>query len=133
MFSETELSCGTRARAQPYLLLVASAHMHVPLAPAVAEPSGDEVYASSLRELDGLVGALKAAADETDRGNTLIWFTGRTVSHLPSCDKSEHRVMESAKCLCALGDNGPWEEKCQFAGSVGPFTGKWQTSKGVTN
>ncbi|XP_027883615.1 arylsulfatase G [Xiphophorus couchianus] len=92
-----------RARAQPYLLLVASAHMHVPLAPAVAEPSGDEVYAASLRELDGLVGALKAVADETDRGNTLIWFTG---------------------------DNGPWEEKCQFAGSVGPFTGKWQTSKG---
>ncbi|XP_054877091.1 arylsulfatase G [Poeciliopsis prolifica] len=92
-----------RARAQPYLLLVASAHMHVPLAPAVAEPSGDVVYAASLRELDGLVGAIKAAADETDRGNTLIWFTG---------------------------DNGPWEEKCQFAGSVGPFTGKWQTSKG---
>ncbi|XP_043959532.1 arylsulfatase G isoform X2 [Gambusia affinis] len=92
-----------RARAQPYLLLVASAHMHVPLAPAVAELSGDAVYAASLRELDGLVGALKAAADETDRGNTLIWFTG---------------------------DNGPWEEKCQFAGSVGPFTGKWQTSKG---
>lgn len=29
-----------------------------------------------------------------------------------------------------LGDNGPWEQKCQYAGSVGPFTGKWQTKKG---
>lgn len=29
-----------------------------------------------------------------------------------------------------LGDNGPWEQKCQYAGSVGPFTGKWQTNKG---
>ena len=32
--------------------------------------------------------------------------------------------------LC-LGDNGPWEQKCQFAGSVGPFKGKWQTSRGM--
>lgn len=30
-----------------------------------------------------------------------------------------------------LGDNGPWEQKCQYAGSVGPFTGKWQTNKGT--
>lgn len=29
-----------------------------------------------------------------------------------------------------LGDNGPWEQKCEFAGSAGPFLGKWQTSKG---
>ncbi|MEQ2266991.1 hypothetical protein XENORESO_000300 [Xenotaenia resolanae] len=93
---------GARARAQPYLLFVTSAHMHVPLAPTVANSSGDGVYAASLRELDGLVGAIKAAADETDKGNTLIWFTG---------------------------DNGPWEQKCEFAGSVGPFTGKWQTNK----
>ncbi|KAM4715655.1 arylsulfatase G isoform 1-T2 [Anableps anableps] len=92
-----------RARAQPYLLFVASAHMHVPLAPTAANSAGDRVYAASLRELDGLVGALKAAASETDKGNTLIWFTG---------------------------DNGPWEQKCQFAGSVGPFTGKWQINKG---
>ncbi|KAM4527042.1 arylsulfatase G isoform 1-T3 [Fundulus diaphanus] len=92
-----------RARAQPYLLFVASAHMHVPLAPSVANSSADRVYAASLQELDSLVGALKAAADEADKGNTLIWFTG---------------------------DNGPWEQKCQFAGSVGPFTGTWQIKKG---
>lgn len=63
--------------------------MHVPLAPAVADSSGDGVYASSLRELDGLVGALKAAADERDEGNTFIWFTGRTVLYLLSYDKLE--------------------------------------------
>uniref|UniRef100_A0A8C6MHW3 Arylsulfatase G n=1 Tax=Nothobranchius furzeri TaxID=105023 RepID=A0A8C6MHW3_NOTFU len=97
-----------RARGQPYLLYIASAHMHVPLAPpllaATAAPRrSDGVYAASLQELDDLVGAIKTAADETDRDNTLIWFTG---------------------------DNGPWDQKCQYAGSVGPFTGKWQTNKG---
>lgn len=35
--------------------------------------------------------------------------------------------------MCALhvGDNGPWEQKCQYAGSVGPFKGKWQSSRGI--
>uniref|UniRef100_A0A1A7XLP3 Arylsulfatase G n=1 Tax=Iconisemion striatum TaxID=60296 RepID=A0A1A7XLP3_9TELE len=99
-----------RVRGQPYLLYVASAHMHVPLAPPLsadaptaAHRCRDGVYAASLQELDDLVGAIKTAADEADKDNTLIWFTG---------------------------DNGPWEQKCQYAGSVGPFTGKWQTNKG---
>lgn len=26
------------------------------------------------------------------------------------------------------GDNGPWEEKCELSGSVGPFIGMWQAS-----
>ncbi|XP_028286558.1 arylsulfatase G isoform X2 [Parambassis ranga] len=86
---------------QPYLLYIALAHMHVPLAPP--RPQNDGVYAASLRELDSLVGAVKITSDNTDKDHTLIWFTG---------------------------DNGPWEQKCQYAGSVGPFTGKWQTSKG---
>jgi arylsulfatase G len=25
-------------------------------------------------------------------------------------------------------DNGPWEEKCELSGSVGPFIGMWQAS-----
>lgn len=29
-----------------------------------------------------------------------------------------------------LGDNGPWAQKCELAGSVGPFTGSWQTRQG---
>ncbi|KAM8836853.1 arylsulfatase G isoform 3-T5 [Spinachia spinachia] len=91
-----------RQRGQPYLLYVALAHMHVPLAPPLHPHSGD-VYAASLREMDRLVGAVKSASDAADKDNTLILFTG---------------------------DNGPWERKCQYSGSVGPFVGKWQTSRG---
>ncbi|XP_029311793.1 arylsulfatase G [Cottoperca gobio] len=87
---------------QPYLLYIALAHMHVPLAPPLP-PDDGKVYTASLREMDSLVGAVKSASDDTDKDNTLIWFTG---------------------------DNGPWEQKCQYAGSVGPFMGKWQTSRG---
>ncbi|XP_037547281.1 arylsulfatase G [Nematolebias whitei] len=96
-----------RTRGQPYLLYVALAHMHVPLAPPLSPDApttphypSDDVYTASLQELDGLIGELKTASD---KDNALIWFTG---------------------------DNGPWEQKCQYAGSVGPFTGKWQTNKG---
>lgn len=98
-----------RERGQPYFLYIALAHMHVPLAPPLSPDATittahtEGVYAASLRELDSLVGAVKITCDDTDKDNTLIWFTG---------------------------DNGPWEQKCQYAGSVGPFTGKWQTSRG---
>ncbi|XP_062331657.1 arylsulfatase G isoform X2 [Osmerus eperlanus] len=94
-----------RQQGHPYLLYVALAHMHVPLAPSPSVSNGTEggAYAASLREMDSLVGAIKNASDWTDQNNTLIWFTG---------------------------DNGPWEQKCQYAGSAGPFQGKWQTSRG---
>lgn len=107
----TRIIQNARERGQPYFLYIALAHMHVPLAPPLPpdasatahHPDDDKVYAASLREMDGLVGAVKSASDDTDKNNTLIWFTG---------------------------DNGPWEQKCQYAGSVGPFMGKWQTSRG---
>lgn len=78
------INCLCRERGQPYLLYIALAHMHVPLAPplppdasATARRPGDgKVYAASLREMDGLVGAVKSASDDTDKDNTLIWFTG---------------------------------------------------------
>nr|XP_046233545.1 arylsulfatase G [Scatophagus argus] len=100
-----------RERGQPYFLYIALAHMHVPLAPplppdasaAARLPDDGKVYSASLREMDSLVGAIKSFSDETDKHNTLIWFTG---------------------------DNGPWEQKCQYTGSVGPFVGKWQVSRG---
>ncbi|TNN74612.1 Arylsulfatase G [Liparis tanakae] len=74
-----------RQRGQPYLLYIALAHMHVPLAPPLASddsatsrrPDDGEVYAASLREMDSLVGAVKSASDATDKDNTLIWFTDR--------------------------------------------------------
>ncbi|KAK7919801.1 hypothetical protein WMY93_011085 [Mugilogobius chulae] len=91
-----------REKGKPYLLYLALAHMHVPLAPRLRPPltSHQTVYATSLQEMDSLVGVLKSAVEGSD---TLIWFTG---------------------------DNGPWEQKCQYAGSVGPFKGKWQVKKG---
>uniref|UniRef100_H2V0E1 Arylsulfatase G n=1 Tax=Takifugu rubripes TaxID=31033 RepID=H2V0E1_TAKRU len=101
----TRIIQNARAQGQPYFLYIALAHMHVPLAPPVgaSATNDNKVYAASLQEMDDLVGAIKRISDETDRDNTLIWFTG---------------------------DNGPWEQKCQYAGSVGPFVGKWQTSRG---
>ncbi|KAK2820774.1 hypothetical protein Q5P01_023733 [Channa striata] len=100
-----------REQGKPYFLYIALSHMHVPLAPALPpdppyssyHSNEVKVYASSLQEMDNLVGAVKVTSDDIDKDNTLIWFTG---------------------------DNGPWEQKCQYAGNVGPFIGKWQTSRG---
>ncbi|KAG9350319.1 hypothetical protein JZ751_026673 [Albula glossodonta] len=94
----------SRERGKPFFLYVALSHMHVPLSPGVTLAQEDPglIYATSLREMDGLVGAIKNASDYYDKDNTLIWFTG---------------------------DNGPWTQKCQFSGSVGPFLGKWQTDR----
>ena len=76
-----------RERKQPFLLYVALAHMHVPLAPqGVAEgegvTEGEGVYAATLREMDRLVGAIKATSDLLDKENNLILFTGRCVDKL---------------------------------------------------
>lgn len=73
-----------RERGQPYFLYIALAHMHVPLAPSLSAdgsattrpPNHSNVYTASLREMDSLIGAVKSLSDETDRNNTLIWFTG---------------------------------------------------------
>ncbi|KAM6164331.1 arylsulfatase G [Rhynchocyon petersi] len=93
------------ADGRPFLLYVAPAHMHVPL-PAT-RPSADlpglTPYAAALREMDGLVGQIKGEVDRMAKGNTLIWFTG---------------------------DNGPWAQKCELAGSMGPFMGLWQGRRG---
>lgn len=76
--------------------------MHVPLAhaPQYDNVTGRGVYTDTLRELDGLVESILVAVKQTNN-NTLFWFTS---------------------------DNGPWEEKCELSGSVGPFIGMWQTS-----
>lgn len=76
---QTAIWISCRERGQPYFLYVALAHMHVPLAPPLSAAchTGDSgVYAASLREMDALIGAVKTISDETDRNNTLIWFTG---------------------------------------------------------
>lgn len=94
-----------RTSGRPFLLYVGLAHMHVPLPETQlsADPRGRGPYAAGLREMDRLMGRIKDTVDRTAKENTLIWFTG---------------------------DNGPWAQKCELAGSVGPFAGSWQVRRG---
>ncbi|KAJ6656429.1 hypothetical protein lerEdw1_003717 [Lerista edwardsae] len=90
----------------PFFLYLALAHVHVPL--VLAEPPWNlscllDPYGANLREMDALVGQIKDKVDSTAKENTFLWFTG---------------------------DNGPWSEKCEFAGSIGPYTGQWQRRRG---
>uniref|UniRef100_A0A7M4FL89 Arylsulfatase G n=1 Tax=Crocodylus porosus TaxID=8502 RepID=A0A7M4FL89_CROPO len=98
-------SASARKSERPFFLYLALAHMHVPL--VIAQPpscsSVKDVYGASLREMDTLVGQLKEEIDSSGEENTLLWFTG---------------------------DNGPWAQKCELAGSVGPFIGTWQCQRG---
>ncbi|XP_019397900.1 PREDICTED: arylsulfatase G isoform X3 [Crocodylus porosus] len=98
------IQCARKSE-RPFFLYLALAHMHVPL--VIAQPpscsSVKDVYGASLREMDTLVGQLKEEIDSSGEENTLLWFTG---------------------------DNGPWAQKCELAGSVGPFIGTWQCQRG---
>lgn len=37
-------------------------------------------------------------------------------------------LLLALRLFIIAGDNGPWEEKCELSGSVGPFIGMWQAS-----
>ncbi|XP_022375743.1 arylsulfatase G [Enhydra lutris kenyoni] len=93
------------ASGRPFLLYMGLAHMHVPLSRTQlsADSQGQRPYSAGLREMDSLVGQIKDKVDHTAKENTFLWFTG---------------------------DNGPWAQKCELAGSVGPFTGSWQVHQG---
>ncbi|XP_072846889.2 arylsulfatase G isoform X3 [Pogona vitticeps] len=91
-------------KSRPFLLYLALAHMHVPLVSPKSPqrlPLQDP-YGANLQEMDALVGRIKDEIDSM-KEDTFLWFTG---------------------------DNGPWSEKCQYAGSVGPYTGIWQRKRG---
>ncbi|NXO13885.1 ARSG Arylsulfatase, partial [Oriolus oriolus] len=88
---------------RPYFLYLALAHMHVPLTPPLPPAPGRGIYGASLSEMDALVGRIKEVADSHGKGNTLVWFAG---------------------------DNGPWAQKCELAGCLGPFVGAWQRQRG---
>ncbi|XP_064584522.1 arylsulfatase G isoform X1 [Zonotrichia leucophrys gambelii] len=90
------------AKGQPFFLYLALAHMHVPLVPPLPPGPGRGIYGASLGEMDALVARVKEAADSLGRGSTLLWFTG---------------------------DNGPWAQKCELAGRLGPFVGAWQRQR----
>eukprot|EP00656_Telonema_subtile_P043815 TRINITY_DN50118_c0_g1_i1.p1 TRINITY_DN50118_c0_g1~~TRINITY_DN50118_c0_g1_i1.p1 ORF type:complete len:248 (-),score=50.60 TRINITY_DN50118_c0_g1_i1:62-805(-) len=38
--------------------------------------------------------------------------------------------LQNDTLVLVTGDNGPWECKCKYAGSSGPFTGQWQKQHG---
>ena len=63
---------------RPFLLYVALAHMHVPLARMLpsAGSRGQRPYSASLQEMDHLVGRIKDAVDLAGKNNTFLWFTG---------------------------------------------------------
>ncbi|XP_056673235.1 arylsulfatase G isoform X2 [Monodelphis domestica] len=90
---------------RPFFLYLALTHMHVPLTVThqSADLPGQRVYKDSLWEMDNLVGRIKDKVDSISKENTFLWFTG---------------------------DNGPWSQKCELAGHVGPFTGLWQMNRG---
>ncbi|NXF92425.1 ARSG Arylsulfatase, partial [Eubucco bourcierii] len=88
---------------RPFFLYLALAHMHVPLEVPSLPPSASGIYGAALSEMDALVGWIKQVADSQGKGSTLLWFTG---------------------------DNGPWAQKCELAGRLGPFVGAWQRQRG---
>ncbi|XP_051889201.1 arylsulfatase G isoform X5 [Pristis pectinata] len=94
-----------RESMHPFFLYFAPAHMHVPLQynSQFANTSTRGPYGDGLRELDYAIGRILEEVNADFQNNTLVWFAG---------------------------DNGPWSEKCEFSGSVGPFEGIWQTQQG---
>ncbi|XP_065591489.1 arylsulfatase G [Cyrtonyx montezumae] len=90
-----------RDSGRPFFLYLALAHMHVPL--QVTPAPGRGIYGAALCEMDALVGRVKLLADRFGKGSTLLWFTG---------------------------DNGPWMQKCELAGRLGPLLGAWQRARG---
>jgi arylsulfatase A-like enzyme len=77
--------------------------MHVPLgydARFTNASTSHTIYADTLLELDYQVGAIIDALSHYNlHHNTLVIYTS---------------------------DNGPWGSKCEYAGSMGPFTCQWQ-------
>eukprot|EP01001_Neometanema_parovale_P001956 NODE_1233_length_1822_cov_67.510889_g1170_i0.p1 GENE.NODE_1233_length_1822_cov_67.510889_g1170_i0~~NODE_1233_length_1822_cov_67.510889_g1170_i0.p1 ORF type:complete len:548 (-),score=108.63 NODE_1233_length_1822_cov_67.510889_g1170_i0:124-1767(-) len=92
----------------PFLLYMAFAHMHVPLAHELQFNNASArktTFGDTLVEADATVGRVMAALKKTGLDdNTLIFFTS---------------------------DNGPWNVKCDLCGSQGPFNGTWQKEHGT--
>jgi arylsulfatase G len=95
----------------PFFLYVPFSHIHTPQYVATRNigksgksgPAGH--FYDTLLELDETVGRIMAAlaADKTVDDNTLTFLTG---------------------------DNGPWETKCNYSGTAGPYQGAWQRTQG---
>ena len=84
----------SKTTGKPFFGYVPFSHVHVPLGhdPKFTNISGTGPFQDTLAELDDSVGAMISILEEEGLiNNTLVWL---------------------------LGDNGPWEVKCQFAGTV---------------
>nr|XP_006817926.1 PREDICTED: arylsulfatase G-like [Saccoglossus kowalevskii] len=86
---------------KPFLVYVAFTDMHVPLGHGskFTNMSVNGFFGDTLREMDNIVGDMSTLRAIGKEDNTMVWFTS---------------------------DNGPWVIKCQYAGSQGPYIGKWQ-------
>lgn len=93
-------------RNNPFFLYVPMTHVHVPLATdkRFANKTGHGHLADTIMEMDSYVGSItKFLKDQNVLKNTIVIFTS---------------------------DNGPWEYKCNLAGSTTPFHGVWQKTQG---
>ena len=92
---------------KPFFIYLPFSHVHVPLAtdPKFTNTSArGNVFGDVLMELDHAVHSVVETVEElAGKGNTLIIFTA---------------------------DNGPWNSKCDLAGSQAQFLGKWQETHG---
>ena len=94
------------AQKQPFFLYMAFTHMHKPIThqDQFLNVTGHGPFADALYELD--------------------FYMGKVIQHLEELGASNNTL------LFITGDNGPSQDQCQFAGSVGPFVGTWQQTAG---
>ena len=116
---------------KPFLLYVAFAHTHTPLAyqakydNASTRPGYQQVFGNTLAEVDGSVGEIMAALESNGLAeDTLVVLTaGAQRACLP--------LLCGLLTRALLADNGPADlpqSDCDDIGSAGPFLGGWQKS-----
>lgn len=91
----------------PFFLYVPFSHIHVPLAhdPKWTNKSkANTIFADTLLELDDAIGQ--------------IWSTLQSTG------------LDKDTLVMLTGDNGPWNVKCDLAGSQGPWLGSYQAQLG---
>lgn len=85
--------------------------------------------------------ANKTAKNQTHQPAALVWGhipgvaqrdTSVTCPRLaPAVEVSPADLVSLMRTfLCLAGDNGPWAQKCELAGRLGPFVGAWQRQRG---
>ena len=119
---------------KPFLLYVAFAHTHTPLAYEAkyenvsTRPGYHQVFGNTLAEVDGSVGEIVAALESNGLAeDTLIVLTAGA---LHASLSFAHLADEQAWGALAA-DNGPADlgsVDCDDIGSAGPFLGGWQKS-----